>query len=68
MSVPVSGASVTGVNFTAAVVPTYNLSGTISGVGGATVTLSVSGTTVATTTASGTGTYSFSSVANGTYT
>ena len=67
MSVPVSGANVTAVNFSATVVPTYSVSGTISGVGGATVTLTESGTTVATTTAGGSGTYSFSSVADGTY-
>ena len=43
-------------------VPTYSVSGTVSGASGATMTLSGSGTTVATTT------FTFSNVANGTYT
>ena len=67
-SVTINGANATAVNFTATAIPTYTVSGTISGVGGETVTLTQSGTTVATATASGTGTYSFSTLANGTYT
>lgn len=46
--------------------PTYTISGTISGVGGATVTLS--GPSSASTSASANGTYSFSGLASGTYT
>ncbi len=67
----VSGASVTGINFTATaqVGQTFSISGTISpttGGSGATVTLS--GAAVATTTADGAGNYTFSGLGNGTYT
>jgi rhamnogalacturonyl hydrolase YesR len=50
----------------AASTPTYTISGTISGVGGATVNLS--GPSSGSTTAGADGTYSFSQLANGTYT
>ncbi len=67
----VSGASVTGINFTATaqVGQTFSVSGTISpttGGSGATVTLS--GAAAATTTADGAGNYAFSGLGNGTYT
>src|SRR5206468_6142320 len=64
--VTLSGANVTGVNFAATASPTWSISGTISGGGGATATLS--GASSATVTADGSGNYSFSGLANGTYT
>ena len=64
-NITVNSASVSGVNFTASVLPTYTLSGTISGLGGATISLS--GSASATTTANSSGNYSFT-VPNGTYT
>jgi len=67
--VTVSGANVTGINFTAtAQNNTFSISGTISpavGGGGATVTLS--GAATATTTANSSGQYTFTGLANGTY-
>jgi len=70
-NVTVSGATVTGVSFTATqqVNPTYSISGTISpaaGGNGAVVTLS--GAASASTTASSSGNYIFNGLANGTYT
>jgi hypothetical protein len=70
-SVTVSGANVTGVNFTAtAQVPqTFSISGTVSpstGGSGATVTLSGAANAITTTDASGA--YSFTGLANGSYT
>jgi beta-glucanase (GH16 family) len=62
--VTVSNANVSGVSF-AATALTYSISGTISGVGGATVTLS--GQSSATTTADGSGNFSFSGLINGGY-
>lgn len=68
--VPMAGANVTGKNFTAAVntVPTYTLSGTVSGpyVEGVTITMSGSGVGATTTNASGA--YSFANLPAGTYT
>jgi len=64
--VAVNGANVTGVNFSASVVPTYSISGTITGGAGATVALS--GTATASTTADSSGNYSFTGLANGSYT
>ena len=68
--VAISGANVTGVNFTGAVAPaTYMISGSITpaSVGaGATVTLSGSGAGV--TSADANGSFSFTSLSNGTYT
>ncbi|MGD0907525.1 MAG: DUF4082 domain-containing protein, partial [Candidatus Acidiferrales bacterium] len=67
-SVTVSGANATASAFSAAA-NTYTLSGAISGVAGATLTLSSNGTTVATLTSGASGsTYTFSNVANGSYT
>ena len=67
--VTVNGANVTVAAFSS-VAQTFTVSGTISGTGGntATVTLNSGTTTVATTTASTAGAYSFSNVANGSYT
>jgi LmbE family N-acetylglucosaminyl deacetylase len=56
------------VTFVPNAAPTYTISGTITGVGGATLTLSSGGSAVATTTASGSGAYSFTNVLNGSYT
>ena len=67
-SVTVNGGNVTNVNFTAALVPTWTLSGTISpaslGTGAA---VSLSGSAVATTSADATGFYSFSGLSNGNF-
>ena len=67
-SVVLSGADVSGVNFSATG-QTYSISGTISpSVGGSGATVTLSGTANATTTANSSGSYTFSSLANGTYT
>ena len=63
-SVTVNNANVSGVTFTATAL-TYSISGTISGAGGATVTLS--GKSSATTAANGSGNFSFSGLVNGNY-
>ncbi len=63
----VSGANVTGINFTAAA-QTFSISGTISGSGGNGATVTLSGASTATTTANASGAYTFSGLANGTYT
>jgi len=63
-AVTVSNANVSGVTFTATAL-TYSISGTISGVGGATVTLS--GQSSGATTADGSGNFSFSGLINGSY-
>ncbi len=66
-AVTVNNANITGVSFTASVqTQTYSISGTITGVGGATVTLS--GAANATTTADGSGNFSFTGLGNGSYT
>jgi GH18 family chitinase len=68
-SVTISGANVTGLNFTASIAQTYSISGTISPTaGGSGATLSLSGTATATTTADSSGNYTFSGLVNGTYT
>jgi LmbE family N-acetylglucosaminyl deacetylase len=65
-NVTISNANVTA-NFTAVVL--HSITGTINGVGGATVTLSSSGSTVATITSGASGTnYSFANVRDGSYT
>jgi hypothetical protein len=63
--VTVNSASVSGVNFTGATVPTFTLSGTVTGLAGATVTLS--GSSSASTSTNPSGAYSFT-VPGGTYT
>jgi len=65
-SVPVNGANVTAVNFTAQGAPTWGISGSITGVSGATVALG--GAATATTTVDTSGNYSFTGLANGSYT
>jgi hypothetical protein len=65
----VSGANVTGVNFTAQSNPTFSISGTISPVtGGSGSTVTLSGAAAATTVADGSGNYIFAGLASGTYT
>jgi hypothetical protein len=68
-NVAISGANVTGVNFTSAVTPTFSVSGSISGSGGnsATVTLS-GGSTAATVIADTSGNFIFNGIVGGTYT
>jgi hypothetical protein len=65
-AVAISGASATA-NFTSAA-QTYNLSGNISGPGGAGAIVNLSGAATATTAADGSGNYTFSGLANGSYT
>ncbi len=70
LAVTVSGANVTGENFTASAVPptTFSISGTISsGTNGSGATLTLSGSGDATTTASASGGYGFTGLANGSY-
>ena len=66
-SVTIAGASAASVNFTAAAIPTWTISGTLSPAaagGGATLTV----TGGATVTADGTGNYAFTGLPDGTYT
>jgi hypothetical protein len=67
----VSGANVTGINFTATVQvgQTFSISGTISPTtGGSGAAVALSGASVAATTTDGAGIYTFSGLSNGTYT
>ena len=57
-----------GVNFSSAALPTFSISGTISGAGGNAATVTLSGTSSATVTASALGNYTFSNLVNGSYT
>jgi uncharacterized protein DUF4082/Big-like domain-containing protein len=66
-NVTVSGANVTGVNFSSTA-QTFSIAGTISGSGGNAATVTLGGTAGATTTASATGAYTFTGLANGSYT
>jgi hypothetical protein len=69
LPVSVSGANVTGVNFTATAVPTWSISGTVTPASlGAGTLLTLSGTPSGTTTADSSGNYVFSGLQNGTYT
>jgi len=69
-AVTMSGANVTGKNFTAAVYvpPTHSISGVVSGAVLSGVTITLSGDGSATTTTNTSGNYSFSGIANGNYT
>ena len=69
-TVTVSGASVTGINFSAAADPfTYKISGTISPASaGAGSLVTLSGSSSGSTTTDGSGNYSFIGLSNGTYT
>lgn len=66
-TVPVSGASVTGVNFSSTA-QTFAISGNISGPGGNSASVALTGAANATTTADSSGNYIFNGIANGTYT
>jgi parallel beta-helix repeat protein len=71
LPVTVSGANVTGANFTASAVPptTYTISGTItSAANGSGATVRLAGAVSATTTANSSGNYRFTGLANGSYT
>jgi len=65
--VPVSGANVTGVNFVATAI-TYSISGKVTGVIQAGVTMTLSGTVSASTTTDSLGSYTFTGLRSGTYT
>lgn len=65
-AVTVNGANVTGVNFTPTALPTWSISGTVTGASNVTVVLSGAGTGTVTTNA--TGAYAFTGLLNGTYT
>jgi len=69
-TVPITNSSVTGADFTASVLPTYSISGTVtlsgSGLSGVTLTLSVDASQ--TTTTNTLGNYTISGLSNGTYT
>ncbi|MFI5088964.1 MAG: DUF4082 domain-containing protein [Terriglobales bacterium] len=64
----ITNANITGVNFSSAAVPTFTISGTISGAGGSGATVTLSGTASATVTADASGNYTFSGVVGGSYT
>jgi hypothetical protein len=66
-TVPLSGASVTGVNFSSTA-QTFAISGNIGGPGGNSAGLALTGAANATTTADSSGNYIFNGIANGTYT
>lgn len=69
LPVNVSGANITGQNFTGnQVISTFSISGTVSGVISSGLTLNLSGGTSASVITSSTGTYTFQSLSNGTYT
>jgi hypothetical protein len=65
-AVTVNGANATA-NFSSAV-PTFTITGTISGAGGSGATVKLTGTATATVTASASGVYTFTGVTNGSYT
>jgi hypothetical protein len=69
-AVTVSGSNVIGRNFTAAAigVPTYSISGTVSGAVQQGVLINLTGTATANTTTSSSGSYSLTGLANGAYT
>jgi len=66
--ITMNNSSVTGADFTASVIPTYNISGAVSGDTQADVTITLSGDTSLTTTTNALGNYSFTGLSNGTYT
>jgi hypothetical protein len=67
--VTVNGANVAAVNFTAAPIPTWSISGTVSpAAAGTGTTLTLSGAASATTTADASGNFTFTGLANGSYT
>lgn len=67
-STTVSGANVTGLNFTASAAPTWTISGAITpAVSGSGTTVALSGAAAASTTANASGNFNFSGLANGNY-
>jgi hypothetical protein len=66
-SVTVNGANVTGVTFSATALPTYSISGTITGVPGARVSLNGPQNVNLSTTADASGNYTFQGLNNGSY-
>jgi hypothetical protein len=67
-SATVNNANVPPINFTSAAVPTYTISGTVSGAIVSGVTVALSGTSTASTTTDASGNYSFTGLSNGGYT
>jgi hypothetical protein len=67
-TVTVNGASVPATNFTSTALPTFSISGTISGSGGSAATVTLGGAANATTTANASGIYTFTGLLNGSYT
>lgn len=66
--VTVNGASVPAQNFTSTAIPTFSVSGSVSGAVVSGVTMSLSGTSTASTTTDGSGNFTFSGLSNGPYT
>jgi hypothetical protein len=66
--VTVSGASVPGQNFASTAIPTFSVSGSVSGAVVSGVTMSLSGTSTASTTTDGSGNFTFPGLPNGPYT
>jgi hypothetical protein len=65
----VTSADVPGVNFTATLIPTYSISGTITpAIAGSGASVALSGAATATTTTDASGNYTFSGLSNGSYT
>jgi hypothetical protein len=66
-SATVNNANITGVNFTAAVIPTYSISGNVS-VNGAGASVTLTGAANAAATADASGNFGFTGLSNGSYT
>jgi hypothetical protein len=67
-TIPIDNASVTGADFTASQLPTYSISGTVSGDTLSGVTMTLSGDASFTTTTNALGSYTFTDLFNGSYT
>lgn len=67
-TITISGANVSGANFTSAVIPTYTVSGNVSGAGGVIATVTLSGAASNSTLTDASGNYSFANLYNGAYT
>jgi hypothetical protein len=65
--VTVSGASVSSVNFSSLIIPTYTVSGTVSGAGGSIATVTLSGAASASMFTDANGNYAFTNLYNGSY-
>ena len=66
--VTITNGNQTSINFTATAVPTYSISGTVSGDVQSGVTMTLTGSGSGATTTNGSGYYSFSGLSNGSYT